>query len=153
MNEIKLFNQLPTTKEKIQNFAQVVTEEIREGYIDPLQFRIYAKNVIKAFDAVMEATEDLSLTEAGKRKGEVYLGSLVEVMEAGTRYNYSGCNDPEWTRMNLEMLNLKALIGVREKILQGLRVPTDICDEEGTVTHTIFPPIKSSKTTVKLTGQ
>lgn len=151
-NALKTLNDLPSTKLQIESFVQVVTEEIREGHTDPLLFAIFAKGVIKALTAVITNTEDLALTEAEKYRGEVVNGSLIEVVEAGVKFRFDNCNDTTWCELDMKMESLKAELKERELFLKAIKEPMSIVDAYGEVT-TINPPIKESKTVVKLTAK
>jgi hypothetical protein len=46
----------------------------------------------------------------------------LQVRDAGTRYDFASCNDPQWNRMNEEMQALKARMKEREELLKSLPI-------------------------------
>lgn len=152
MNALKTLNDLPSTKAQIESFVQVVTEEIREGHTDPLLFAIFAKGVIKALTAVITNTEELCLIEADKYRGEVVNGSLIEVVEAGVKYDFTNCCDENWNELNYKIDTYKTLQKDREAFLKAIKLQLEIVTSDGEVS-TLYPPVKSSKTVTKLTAK
>lgn len=70
------------------------------------------------------------------------LGCKLSVMNA-TRYDYSNCNDSEWTKA-------KEVIKEREAFLKSLKTSIDVITEDGEVVK-LLPPAKKVTETVKVT--
>ncbi len=72
-------------------------------------------------------------------------------MEGGTRYDYSGCNDPEYDRVLWEFENAKKAKEDKEKELKSLKESYEILDQDSGEVITVYPPVKTSTSTVKCT--
>jgi hypothetical protein len=77
-------------------------------------------------------------------------GATVSVAEMGVRYDYSKCNDAEWTELNNQIKELEKQRKAREKFLQALSKPESKFDEESGEVYKIFPPRRTSTTSPKL---
>ena len=69
------------------------------------------------------------------------LGCKLSIMNA-TRYDYSLCGDPEWTKA-------KDTIKEREAFLKGLKKPIEVLAEGGELIR-LLPPAKKITETVKV---
>ncbi|MCR9066769.1 MAG: hypothetical protein NXI00_22555, partial [Cytophagales bacterium] len=68
-----------------------------------------------------------------------------------TRYDYSGCQDPELNDLTKELAILTEKIKARESFLKGLKKPLTVIDEETGDISKIFPPVKLSTDVIKCT--
>jgi hypothetical protein len=106
------------------------------------------------FDAVKDELRGRVLDELNAyTKGEevTLFGATFEVIEAGTKYDYSGCNDTEYDDLTAAINELTARRKEREKFLRGIKNATTIVNEETGELVRILPPVKSSTTTYKTT--
>jgi len=90
------------------------------------------------------------MAEAEKWKGQTLNGFKVDIREAGTRYDFSNCNDPEYDTHKLTEEEFKALRSGREKFLKSLTAPIQLIDNETGDVIQVNPPIKTSSTTIFL---
>lgn len=143
---------LETTKEQRQSFVQSVVESLKEGNADPLQVHLQVKNTE---DLVKQITEDkeyrkLCLEEAQKHgKSFDRFNAKFEVKEVGSKFDYSVCNDPVLARLQQAMEIAKKALKDREDWIK--KAPSDgvpIIDEETGEAITVYPPIKTSTTSV-----
>ena len=80
-------------------------------------------------------------------------GTKLELAEVGIKYDYSNCQDAIWNELQNSLESIQALIKNRETFLKA--VPNhglDIINEDGEVLK-IYPPSKSSTSSVKCTIQ
>jgi hypothetical protein len=80
-------------------------------------------------------------------------GTKLELAEVGVKYNYKICQDAIWNELQNSLESIQALIKNRETFLKA--VPNhglDIINEDGEVLK-IYPPNKSSTSSVKCTIQ
>ena len=78
-------------------------------------------------------------------------GTKLELAEVGTKYDFSQCNDPELKRMEDEFAVWEQNIKDRKEFLKALTPKgVNILDETGEII-TLYPPSKSSKSSVKCT--
>ena len=144
-----------TTKEQRRSFTQQIVDGVVNGNLNPLNVHLQIKAMEELCKNIWDSVEykEVVISEASKHKGgQKYLGNVISVAEAGVKSDYSSCGDDVIN----DLLNQKALLDVkikeRETFLKA--VPTegmDILDAEtGNVTR-IYPPTKTSTTTVKVT--
>lgn len=103
---------------------------------------------IKGDGAVVEC----ALREVGKygRTGAKFAGYELKAAEVGVRYDYSECGDDILAELEAQKKAIDEEIKQRQKVLRSLP-PTGLADTESGVIY--YPPIKTSKTTIKATKQ
>lgn len=124
------------------------------GEVDPITLYINLsrmEQVIKAYKDNPEV-KAITLTELGKygKDQRTFGDCTLEECEAGTRYDFSVCNDSELTKMYDMKKSLEADIKDREKMLKGLPASGLADPDTGEL---LMPPAKSSKTTIRTTFQ
>lgn len=149
--------------EKIATLTKAAQTELAEQVAlqiieQPAQGFIKAKQMI---DTLEQAIKNPQVIKAVRDEAELYAkegglrlyGHKIEPIEAGTKYNYTECNDPVYTRLLEKKAILDAELKAREKFLQAVPYKgMSINDEEtGEADITIYPPIKTSTSTVKVT--
>ena len=143
------------TKTERREFVTRLVEKLDVGEANPLQVHKQVKcmeDLIKQITANEDYRKHL-LDEAGKYGKSFELhGAKYQVKEAGTKYDYSQCNDPELWAMQHELDKLTEKVKNRQKFLQlapseGIEV---LEDQTGEV-YRIYPPSKISTTTVSIT--
>jgi len=78
-------------------------------------------------------------------------GTKIELAEVGTKYDYQTCGDAELVRLNDQLLNIENAIKERQTFLKTLPVSgMDVIMEGGEVVK-LYPPIKTSTSSVKCT--
>lgn len=78
-------------------------------------------------------------------------GTKIELAEVGTKYDYQTCGDAELVRLNDQLLNIENVIKERQTFLKTLPVSgMDVIMDGGEVCK-LFPPIKVSTSSVKVT--
>jgi hypothetical protein len=153
ISAIGVLSLLETTKEQRESFVRSIVSALDEGQVDPLKIHLQVKNtedLIKQITADEKYREFL-LNEAQKygKSFEQY-NAKFQVKETGTRYDYSGCNDTLLTELEEKAAFAAERLKERQKFLQnlpasGLEVLQ--CDE----LVTVYPPIKTSTTSVTVT--
>lgn len=151
-----------TTKAERRAFTDEVIERIKEGQVSPLQMHIHVKcmeDIIKSLTS-SEDYRALVLEEAQLHcKGFEMHNAKVTVKEAAATYDWSVCNDPILTRYENEVAELADAMKPAEDRLKTRRdwlkmAPVEgfeQADSESGEIVTIFPPSKSSTTTVAVT--
>lgn len=134
--------------------AKTAIDAIVGGEINPLQAwgeltrMEEAIATIKGDGAVVEC----ALREVGKygRGGAEFAGFVMKAAEVGVRYDYSECGDDVLADLEAQKKEIDEAIKERQKVLRSLP-PTGLADTESGVIY--YPPIKTSKTTIKATKQ
>lgn len=124
---------------------------------DPLQL---AENLtaIKQFIKGVEddnRLNDYTVTELQKyEKGKRTLpsGTKLETVEAGTSYDFDVCNDPELPRLEQAAKEAAKAVTQRKEFLKRVQPEgMDTVDKQTGEFVKIYPPVKTSTTTVKVT--
>jgi hypothetical protein len=140
-------------KESMRTLSEALSSNVEFGLTNPLEFRIKAKILIESLQNAIKQTEDSCMTELDKYsngKAEVF-GSRAERVEAGVTYDFSECNHPRYNDILWQMEALEEEKKAIETFLKSLTGRMQLVDEETGSIEIIFPPIKKSKTTIKIT--
>jgi len=138
MTAISLFNQLPSTKNEIDNFCERVKNTILAGNDNPLTIAVQLKaieEVVKKLrtDKEVQACIEDELSRNGNKLS--WAGAELQLRNS-VSYKYE--TDAEWSALNAELDVLKAKMKGREEYLK--RVKIDMVDEK---TGEIIPPIET----------
>jgi hypothetical protein len=145
---------LETSKEERSTFINQVIEAISNGQADPLKVHLQVKcteELVKALTS-NEQYREIVLSEASRygRSFEFH-NAAFQVKEAGVKYDFSNCGDEDLNRMTSELEALQSRIKERQtflKTIPGKGLETLTADGE---LVTLFPPSKSSTTTIAVT--
>lgn len=141
---------IPVSKYSAQAIAAIV-----EGEVNPLTAYLNMSKFAKVADAVLKNKEvkDLALNELEKYGSEqrTFGDCKAEIIEAGVKYDYSECNDPVYAEIIAQEAEILEKKKAREAYLKAIRDhETTVNESDGTI-NTLYPPIKRSTTTIKLT--
>lgn len=149
MSTVKL---LPETKDQIEVFARQLEQGLNDGQIIPSELLRFQKAMERVFEKIKPTLISATIDEVSQyEKDTIIKGTEFSIMEAGTKYDYSGCNDTELNDLYFNADLLKETIKERETFLKSLKGQLQLVDEETGDVHTIYPPKKTSTTTVKVT--
>ncbi len=145
-------NELAKFEKPVSYYVDQVVKSIQDGEQNPLDVhlsRVKMEKILKEIndnpdiqDAVMKEFE-----KYGERIVE-YKGALLQQQEAGVKYDFSGCGDPVMDEYLRQLDDMKLKMKEREKFLKNIPVSGIVDPETGSF---IYPPSKSSKTTIKTT--
>lgn len=132
------------TKAELTTKAQSIVYAVSEGLANPLEEYI---KVRKGKEILDEAEKNLKpyLDGLTLNKNERYFGCEIVEKENGVKYDYTACNDPEWTELNAAIVRLSDQMKEREKFLKGISKPFEQVNTETGETFTINPPVKTGK--------
>ena len=142
------------TKQVINEHALELIQLIEEGHLNAVDMALKVKFMEDLIIAMKERLRENVLAELGKySKGEdiVKYNANFQVKEAGTKYDFTNCNDPLWDDLNEQINLLQSERKERERFLKTLRKPIEMIDQETGEIITIQQPIKSSTTTYQIT--
>ena len=144
--------QLPETKKQIETFAHQLEQGLVKGDIIPTDLLRFQKAMEKVFEKIKPILIESAIVEVEHyEKNPVIKGAEYSIIEAGVKYDYSGCNDLEYNMLNIQLECLKSTIKDRETFLKAIKAPMQMIDETSGEVYTINPPKKSSSTTLKVT--
>jgi hypothetical protein len=152
MNPLEAFKDLPFGKHEVEQFSAQLIEAIESGEVDPLRFKIFIKGMTTVFDNIKE-----TLDKAARDAAEAYgtkevktLGATITLVEAGTKYDYSGCGHPMYFAYQGEEKKYGEMRKALEKTLQSLKGKTIMGDPETGESFEVFPPVKKSTSTLQV---
>lgn len=135
----------------IAQLSQQAINAITEGVIDPITAHINLSRMEAAIKQVKDNTQvkDITLRELAKYgKKQSFGDCTLEEVEAGVKYDYSGCNDSTLAELEDMKAKIDAQIKDRQQMLKCIPVSGMVSPDTGEV---VYPPAKSSKTTIKTT--
>lgn len=131
--------------------AKLVVDAVTRGDVDPLVAYENISRMEKAIELFKKSEEvrDITLRELAKYgHGRTSSDCTIEEVEAGVKYDYSGCNcqalDDLYKMRDAVMADIKE----KEKILRALPASGLTDPATGEI---FYPPARSSKTTLKVT--
>lgn len=142
---------LPENKAQIKSFSEKLISEIEEGNARPLAVLKTFKAFEKVFDTIKPKLTKACLVEAAlypKGKFEA-CGVSFETKEAGTKYDYTNCNDSELEVLNTQIERLTTSLKTRQEFLKALKEPITIVEEGTGEIIKIHPPVKTSTTVLQ----
>lgn len=153
---VKIFGKaIPFTRENQNATAQNLVAKVVGGDADPITVFSTIKAMVECLSIFLKSKEVVDATinacEKYGTSGANYNGANLCVAEVGVKYNYSTCNDPEWNELSKQKADLEAKLKARETFLRGIPGKQTILNEETGEVSTIYPPTKTSSTTVKVT--
>lgn len=133
---------LDLNKGYIAQYTEQARSNLSEGWTDPLKLFITAKKGQELFSQLEKVIRPYAEQETRLGKGEVYKKYGCEVIEkeTGVSYDFTACDDEEWSDLDAQIKALDAKKKDREKFLKTITKP--IFDENGVQ---IKPPVKKGK--------
>jgi hypothetical protein len=139
-------------KSAIDTFVSTMVARIKDGQEDALKYHIQAKGLMKALDAIEKEVKPQILKEADKYRGDgkviSVFGAKVEFKEVGVIYNYAGCADPEWERLDAEIKSLTERRKERETFLRSLKEPIELISTGTGEVRRVHPPVKKGQESI-----
>lgn len=136
----------------INTVSSNIINAISSGEISGLQFKMKQKMWESIFEACKIAVDKAARDEAetyGEKKFKTF-GGEVSLIEAGTKFDYSLCNDEEYVDLLAEFEAVKTKVKDRETFLKSIKGSINIVTKHGEAV-TVFPPVKTSTSTIKIT--
>lgn len=131
--------------------AEMAVSAVVNGSVDPIKAHISVSRMEAAIK-IYKDNEDvrrITLDELAKYGPTATFGDCkLEQAEVGVKYDYSGCNDSTLTDLYDQMEVLKAKIKAREDMLKHLQPSGAVDPDTGEI---MYPPVKTSKTSIKTT--
>lgn len=149
--------QLDTLKPSLSasnDLACAIIDSVLSGHINPLDLPVKKKCIEQALEtALKNPVVQSCLIEEIQKHGKFasHLEAKLEVVEAGVKYDYTNCND--WVLIHLEgqVLSLMEAVKERKEFLKALPIEGfETITKDGEVVK-LYPPAKSSTTTIKTT--
>ncbi len=143
---------LPETKDQIAIFAKQLEDGLNNGQIVGSELLRFQKAMEKIFEQIKPTLISTTIDEISQyEKNAIIKGTEFSITEAGTKYDYSKCNDSVYNDLCVSLDYAKEKVKDRETFLKALKAPMTVVDEDSGEIVEIFPPSKTSTTTVKVT--
>jgi len=148
------------TNELSKTQIKVIAEQTAQDIIDNGKDVLLIADTIAKIELFIKELKsspeymDYLITEVSKYgKGiTTSTGTKLELAEVGTKYDFSQCNDAYLVRLESEFAVLEQKIKDRKDMLKTLSPEGIIIfDEETGEGDTVYPPSKTSKSSVKCT--
>jgi hypothetical protein len=153
MNALSVINLMPCTKAEIEKFSVILKDEALNGYVNPLEFYVKLKAIIETCSRLIadDEIQTAAMKEHEKEglKEVCVLGSKVMIRENGTRYDFTGCNDPIWEDCKTLADTATKTLKDREAFLKTIRPGMKVADAE--TGELLSAPVKLSKTGIVVT--
>lgn len=144
---------LPNNKAEVENFANKLISEIENGQINPLELLRQQRAIEKVFDLIKD-----SLTKAARDEAEKYgvksfefKGAKFELAEAGVKYDYSQSGHVGYSKISESIAKLNEKKKEFETFIKAVKEPVNLVDEDSGEVFTVYPPQKTSTSTIKIT--
>ena len=148
-------NQTALSKSKQNDFAQNLIDSVTNGDVDPIAAFCQIKGLYDSLALFLKSEDVREVVETAKEKWgnepAVYSGAKLTISESGVKYDYSCCCDEIWNRLSREKAALDTMMKEREMFLRGIKKQVTIVDEETGAVDTIYAPLRSSSSCIKVT--
>lgn len=143
---------MPSKASEVATFVRQVVNSVKNGDANALEVLVMLRAVELAAEEIREEIQENILNEADRFSERVIerYGSRIEKCEVGTKYIYETSKDWEWEQMDSELRTLQHKIKEREKFLRSLTSPMTLVIESTGEVVQINPPVKKSKSGVKV---
>lgn len=163
MSPVSMLALLNSNKAQRKSFCLQIIEQMENGEVDPIQVHVFLKNIEAIFKTLTdektgkdfaERYKDSLMDAVAKESGNSFekYNAKFQVKEAGTKYDWSVCNDSLLNGLLEAQEQTEKLIKERQELLKV--VPESgmtYTDTETGEECTIYRPAKSSSTTVSVT--
>ena len=137
-------------KEIGRALVESICHDVAEGNINPLKQLVVLKSLETAIDEIKQNILEAGIEEVRKYGKEAELnGYRISIINAGAKYDYSNCNHPVYNELSKKAAEIKAELTDIEKFLKSLKAPLEMLDKETGEIYIIYPPVYSSKETLK----
>lgn len=143
--------QIELTKTNVQTFANQIVFEYKTGNKNPFDYLGELEFISQAIDKAKSEIRELLIDELHlyENKTKTKNGIQFKLKEAGTKYDFTSTE--KWKSMNDEIEQMKSHIKDLESHLKSIKTKQTMVDESTGELIELFPPIKSSKTTIEIT--
>lgn len=156
MKEIEIFGNIPVIKAGQKTLVERMKDALVEGEVDPIESIVKAKSLYEVLSVFLKDEDVKECVEKecdkyGKGESPNYCGAVVQIKEAGVKWDYKNCEDPLYDSLSLQMEELKQQMKQRETYLKTITSSKTEIDEETGEIYTIFPPVRTASTSYSVT--
>lgn len=143
---------LPSTSDEIKRFTTQIINSVKEGQENPLKVLVMLRALEATAESIRTGIGEEILTEASKyseKSFEAY-GARIERAEVGVSYDYQTTEDREWFAFKVGEQKMADFRKSREGFLREIKKPITVIDPDTGEVYEIKPPLKKSKSGVKV---
>lgn len=146
-------NQLPTLKEEITEFGEAILKALDSGEVKASDILLRFKGISKVEEYIKGKLSKMVVNELSAYPEKVVIlnGAEFKVAEFGIKYSYEECGDTVWVKLKEEAEAATKALKQREDFLKGIKGSETIVDPNTAEIITVYPPVKSSTTSVQIT--
>lgn len=143
--------QIELTKTNVNSFSNQIVFEYKTGNKNPFDYLGELEFISQAIEKAKSEIRELLIEELHfyENKTKTKNGIQFKLKESGVKYDYASTK--KWNELNDEMEQMKTQIKDLESHLKSLKAKQTMVDESTGELIELFPPIKSSKTTIEIT--
>ena len=134
-----------------ESFAHAIVRGVADGNVNPLDVHLQIRAMEDIIERITSSKEYKSaLLDEAQRYGKSfeYKNAELSIRETGVRYDFSKCNSSDYKSFSEKFEEAKGWMKEHEAFLETLPVEgVEVVSEDGEV-HRVFPPAKSSTTSV-----
>jgi hypothetical protein len=154
LSTVNILSLFETTKAERASFVSDVVSRLNEGVADPIKVHLQVKAMEDVVKSLNDNKEYKSLVlDAAEKNGKkfTYQNAEFSIREVGTKYDYSNCGDSMLAEDQAQLDALTEKVKARQKFLQAIGVEGQIIITEDGEAVKVYPPSKSSTTSVAVT--
>ena len=143
---------MPSKASEVAQFSAQIIKAVQGGEANPLEVLVMLRSLEAVSEMVREEIEDNILNEAEKHSEKKFnaFGAIIERADVGVKYNYATSKDTIYERLQVDADTAKRKLDERTAFLRQLKDPMTVVDEMTGEIVTITPPLKKSKSGVKV---
>lgn len=143
---------MPANTQQIARFSKLLIEDVQAGVVNPLELLVMLRALERMSETVLEAIQSNIETAKDKYSEKDFdvLGARIEKAEVGIIYDYGGTGDRDWERFKTDEMTAAGRRKERETFLRSLKEPMEVLDRETGELVMIRPPLRRSKSGLKV---
>jgi len=163
LSTVNILSLFETTKEQRTSFVNDIIQRLRDEEVDPLKIHLQIKAMEEIIKSLTDSSEKTNknfllaidyknmLLEAAEKNGKKFqmFNAEFSIKEVGTVYDWSKCDDIELSELLQQQDALKEKIKAKQDFLKTVPLSGLVVTNEDTGdTYKVYPPAKSSTTSV-----
>ena len=143
---------LPSTADEIKRFSNQIINQVKSGNENPLKLLVLLRALEATAETIRDGIKQEITSEMDKYSEKSFeaFGARLEKAEVGVAYDYEATGDRDWFQFKATEEGASARRKEREVFLRALREPMTLLDTESGEVYEVRPPLKKSKSGVKV---
>lgn len=140
-----------STQTEVDRFSDQLIASVKEEGANPIEILVQLRAFEKVTGRVIKEIMDNAITEIDKNNGAMtFAGNNLQRTEAGVSYDFKHSGDSVWEARKAIFDAAQSQLKEREEFLKSLKEPIRILVEETGELQLVRPPLRTSKTIVKV---